>query len=120
MRPTYHGEAGMHYLLAQKHPKCIYCKEYLVKKHGLVQDGEGRNKQPLQVIGWFLGHSGPRCLWCHKEAWTDQEFWRRTGHSSDTANSWQADITGQFDEQAVRLAKKVFPEVPKVRRNTLD
>ena len=117
MNPTYHGESGMYFLLASKAPKCILCKTYLVKKHGLVKDGDGGLKEPYQVIGWFLGHSGPRCLWCHTEAWRDQEFWRRTGHSSDTAYSWQGDIHGQFDEMALQMAKKHYPNVPTVKLN---
>ena len=120
MNPNYFGEAGMHYVRADKHPKCIACREWIVKRHGLVQDGDGRLKEPYQTITWWLGHTGPRCIWCHQEAWKDQEFWRRTGSKSDTAAGWMGEIKGQFDEQALRLAKQAYPEVPKVRRNTLD
>jgi hypothetical protein len=120
MNPHYLGEAGMFFLRADKHPKCISCKEWLVKRHGLVQDGDGHLKEPHQVIGWFLGHSGPRCMWCHKEAWTDQEFWQRTGSVTDTAYRWQGDIRGQFDEQALAQANKLYPEVPRIKRDTLE
>lgn len=110
----------MYYLLAEKHPRCILCREPLLKKHGLIQDGEGKAKRPLQVIGWFIGHTGPRCIWCHQQAWVDREFWTRTGSRDDTAGKWQADILGPFDVQAREMAKREYPDMPNVKRNTLD
>lgn len=67
---------------------CISCKELLKKKHGLNQARDG---QPPSVMGWFLGDTGPRCMWCHKEAWTDSEFWKRTGSSEYHAGRFDLD-----------------------------
>jgi len=82
MRTNYAGAVGMYPI----HPEaiCINCKEKLSKKHGMNQNVERQS-----VMGWFMGGTGPRCIWCHKEAWTDREFWKRTGHSENSAARWQ-------------------------------
>lgn len=85
MKTNYNGAVGMFPI----HPEafCINCKEKLAKKHGL-------NPADGKVMGWFLGGTGPRCIWCHKVAWTDKEFWSRTGHSENNARRWR--LEGNF------------------------
>ena len=84
MNTNYKGAVGQFPIDARA--ICINCKEKLSKKHGLNRN---RPDQPPTVMGWFLGDTGTRCLWCHKEAWTDSEFWKRTGSSEYRA--------GRFD-----------------------
>ena len=85
MKTDPYGAVGMYPI--RPDAICINCKEALKKKHGINQaDGK--------VYGWFLGNTGPRCIWCHKQAWTDREFWQRTGHSENSASRWQ--LHGNF------------------------
>lgn len=79
MKTNPHGEVGMYPI--RPDALCINCKDKLAKRHGL-------NPVDGKVYGWFMGGTGPRCVWCHKEAWCDKEFWNRTGHSENAASRW--------------------------------
>lgn len=82
MKTDARGAVGMYPIRADA--LCISCKERLAKKHGLNQNRDG---EPT-VMGWFVGGTGPRCIWCHQQAWQDREFWARTGSSEYSARRW--------------------------------
>ncbi len=88
INPSAYGAVGMYPIHAEA--ICIFCKEKLSKKHGLNQNRDGAPT----VMGWFIGGTGPRCIWCHKQAWTDREFWQRTGTSDH--------LSGQYNLRDVR------------------
>jgi hypothetical protein len=94
VKTNYRGAVGcfpIHHLAI-----CINCKETLSKKHGLNPQRDGG---PPTVMGWFLFDTGPRCIHCHKEAWMDAEFQKRTGSSEYSAKRWDLDWAFRPKEQ---------------------
>jgi hypothetical protein len=86
MQPHYRGDVGMFPIHVDA--ICINCKEPLKKKHGINPNRPG---EPPTVMGWMLGGTGPRCVWCHREAWCDAEFWKRQGHSEYTSRRYDVE-----------------------------
>ncbi len=61
---------------------CLYCKDRLSKLHGFNQNREG----PPTVMGLFLFGAGPWCVHCGTKAWTDKDFFKRSGANEYSAS----------------------------------
>lgn len=85
MKAHDYGATGMFPFPADK-AKCVYCREWLRKRHGLNRDMQGRELQT--VMGWSLFGVAPYCVHCATKMWTDPDFFKRTGHSEHNALRW--------------------------------
>ena len=110
VQANYRYETGIYPL--PLHAECIHCHEKLSRKHGAIQTRKD------QTQGWFCFGVGPFCYWDFLRVWKDRDFEMRTGHVSNTQFAWN--LNGSFDRQALAQANKMYPEVPQVKRDTLE
>jgi hypothetical protein len=80
-----YSATGMFPLPVARHPTCVHCKEPLVKRHGINLNRPG---QRPSVMGFFAFGVGPFCIYCQTHAWSDAEFFSRSGHSQYSALNW--------------------------------
>lgn len=79
----------MYPLPIDRYPKCIHCKELLVKRHSI---NGNRPAEAKSVMGWFSFGVGPFCIYCQTKAWTDREFFERSGHSDYHWSKWNLNV----------------------------
>lgn len=78
------GQTGWFPIPAGK-ASCLYCHEPLKKLHGLNRN---RDEREPTVMGLFLFGAGPWCIHCGTKAWTDPDFWTRSGANEYAASNW--------------------------------
>ncbi len=61
---------------------CLYCHEPLRKLHGVNQTNKN------EVMGLFLFGTGVWCIHCGVKAWTDPDFFRRSGSNAYSSRHW--------------------------------
>jgi hypothetical protein len=94
IQPNWRAPSGWYPIRADT-ARCVYCKESLVKKHGLNKNRDG---EPT-VMGLFLFGVGPYCHHCGPKMWTDPEFFQRSGHVENSSTNY--DLSRDFRPKGV-------------------